>query len=115
MKAKVNKKWWQFWLPQHLDIQDPEFDGLSDLVDDGTTSAEYGGMSPAKTGTVNRMLNSSKGAAIEADEAEPWYGGDAVEDEDSSVVTAEPPVVYANRGNARMEERKQARERQQQE
>lgn len=48
------------------------------------------------------------GEAIEADEAEPWYGGDAVEAEDGGVVTAEPPIVYASRGNAKMAERREA-------
>lgn len=56
------------------------------------------------------QIGDNQPSAIEADEAEPWYGGDAVEEQDSSVVTAEPPIVYANRGNARMEERRQAQQ-----
>jgi hypothetical protein len=105
MKAKVSKKWWQFWLPSELEVSIPGFEPTM-VIDPSYLQSTPKGPNPFPD-----IANET--SAIEADEAEPWYGGDAVEDEDSSVVTAEPPVVYANRGNARMEERKQARERQQ--
>ncbi len=105
MKAQVDKKWWQFWLPKEVDIELP-----APLLPDYIRQPMEDLREVNDRGVLGDIVGPS---AIEADEAEPWYGGDAVEDEDSSVVTAEPPVVYANRGNARMEERKQARERQQ--
>ena len=110
MKAQVNKKWWQFWLPREVDIKIPDSVRLEHTpVSDNPFAAGLTEIPDHFKGQVG----DNQGSAIEADEAEPWYGGDAVEDEDGSVVTAEPPIVYANRGNARMEERRQARERQQ--
>ncbi len=107
MKVHVSKKWWQFWLPSEIDINIPHGVHFEHTpVGDNPFHSFLGS-------TYDNPEPNESSAAIEADEAEPWYGGDAVEDEDSSVVTAEPPVVYANRGNARMEERRQARERQQ--
>lgn len=106
MKVRVNKKWWQFWLPDNIDIG---------MLDDIVWSLVYDRMAQEMlkrqpwANPPQSDPDPTAPAAIEADEAEPWWGGDAMEDEDSSVVTAEPPIVYANRGNARMEERKQAR------
>lgn len=63
-----------------------------------------------RTHTSHEHVKGTQGpGAIEADEAEPWYGGDAVENEDSNVVIAEPPIVYASRGNAKMAEREEER------
>ncbi len=98
MKLKVIKHRWQFWLPNYLNVQFPK--------------PPPGDLDPIRTlkklGNLSTDL-SGPGEAIEADEAEPWYGGDAEEAEDGGVVTAEPPIVYATRGNARMAEREKVR------
>lgn len=98
MKLKVNKRWWQFWLPSELDVEyipDPAVEGMM-----RTESTPIG---------PNPFYDLVSDSSVEADEAEPWYGGDTVEDEESSIVTAEPPVVYASRGNAKMAEREKIR------
>lgn len=97
MIVKVNKKWWQFWLPPSLDI-----DGY---VDEAVTYSPYQmeELANLKMPDSPHIMVDHTPSAIEADDPEPWYNDNPTEE--SSVVTAEPPIVYANRGNARVNER----------
>lgn len=95
MKVRVNKKWWQFWLPSELDVKPL-------VVREHTPVGENPWFVDAQPPII-RPLNSEAGA-VEADEDIPWYGQ---EGEESSVVTAEPPIVSASRGNAKVAERKE--------
>jgi hypothetical protein len=90
MKVRVHKKWWQIWMPSHIDI---DIDCGHDL--------------PIKSISPESKNESTGGVAIEANEAEPWYGDSATKTSHGggAVVTAEPPIVYASRGNAIMNER----------
>lgn len=98
MKVRVNKKWWQFWLPSELEGH------ISDSVHDAVNLTTPN----ATDAIINAAVNNSRlfdgPSAIEADEDIPWYGQ---EGEESNVVTAEPPIVSASRGNAKVAERKE--------
>jgi hypothetical protein len=109
MKVRVNKKWWQFWLPSHiyLDWESVEWAAFyKDMNQEMLKHFDNGSVvlqtTPKGGNTFHDLANTP--AAIEADEDIPWYGQ---EDEESSVVTAEPPIVSASRGNAKVAERKE--------
>lgn len=99
MKARVTKKWWQFWLPEYIEIND------LDLIpiDNTTTVAEYGGLTPAAPGTVDKMLNHS--AVVEANEAQPWYSDKPQQPSGGAIVEAVPDIVAKSQGNQIMHER----------
>ena len=107
MKLKITKRWYQFWIPKIIEVESPDDAAFrmfyADLKEKMLTLYPD---SPNGT-TYNPVAQNiaGDGEAIEADEAEPWYGGEAVEAEDGGVVTAEPPIVYASRCNAKMAER----------
>lgn len=100
MKVRVNKKWWQFWLPCCLELDD-EFVHFhkKDIKSDYTLSVDLD-KSIRRDGSYSGIAEE---LAIEADDSEPWYQ----EESEGNVVTAEPPIVSASRGNARLAERKE--------
>lgn len=110
MKLRVNKRWWQFWLPNYvyIDMEAAQWNALYKNIADEVTERYFSPQTiidphthPLAVKIAGEDLDQP--SAIEANEAEPWYNSEPSASD--SVVTAEPDLVAKNRGNATMRER----------
>jgi hypothetical protein len=100
MNVRVNKRWWQFWLPKYIDVQKPSYwpEDVERILNSSSLTTRVASMAPSIVDTAPY--------AIESDGQEPSWDNEP--DEESSVITAEPPIVYASRGNAKVAQREES-------
>ncbi len=113
MKARVTKKWWQFWLPSELEIAITHM-GIPIETIPGVEKAKFYSEPPTKSISLTHPLTGEKistqrSAVVEANEAQPWYTDQPHQPTGGQIVEAVPDIVAKSQGTQMMRDRMEQR------
>ncbi len=110
MKARVTKKWWQFWLPSELEIAITHM-GIPIETIPGVEKAKFYSEppTPIKDLVPGVEFTYGKSAVVEANEVQPWYTDQPHQPTGGQIVEAVPDIVSKSQGTQLMHDRMEQR------